>query len=1139
MEGSLEGSAGTSAVVVAFRFDRLEAHVRKALQAAWRLSQGQPLTARQLLRGALVVAPTVRSEAFRKFASLCPLKTRESPSTSKRRLPPLDVGAIPVVRPLSRALSTAQAFFGNKGGIWGRDYITLALLADDPSLELLASESNLELDTLRSQWLDFLRTSSRHRKPEEWERWFKSALASGPQAGASTEAYLLTWNPARYFEGRLAPNIQALKEQGSTTLRWSTGNRKDMPQGSRVFLLRQGVEPRGLVGVGTVQGPVMEEPHWNPAQRALGRTSLLVDVQWHALAAAPFVSRTRLIDQLGANTESLWSTKSGGVSVPSEVAAGLEALWPAAWERHKQGLGEDYTPALEPKKLVAQLSPDTGDAPDSMNVDRYVDAFARVMSSRAAVTPLSIGLFGDWGSGKTFFMKRLYERIEALSQEVQDEQLYWSNICQIRFNAWHYAETELWASLVSEIFRQLRVYLDRDDPDSDEFNRLLQHLELAGELRNEAQARHAAAIQAHEDATQRLAEADQALQGAAELPALSDEREREVLRSSLVELLPRSTSLVALLQAAAELSGRDDFGRAAEQLDKKSLTVQEARSVLQDASALGNHVGLWWRVLSRAKLTRTPGFRWTVAAMVAIPLLAFAAQRFWTDLGGFAHVWAILCELATVLGAGLAWLRGRMAAAGPLFDRFDAAARTVDQKLEEARRADRAVHEAAVADARTAEARARTELEEAKVALRQAEADREAASTALRDSTSQARLGRFIRDRAGAADYEQHLGLIAMIRRDFERLSDLMAKVQAQPQEVDPSLPRVDRIILYIDDLDRCHPPERVVRVLEAVHLLLFFPLFVVVVGVDSRWVSRALCKYYEGMLADEAMGDNGDKVNAWTRAPADSQDFLEKIFQVPFWLRRMDRAAVRRMIHNLISEDELVEPLPEPSGLDDDADGGGMDDSAEGIEAEAETDLSERSEVVQHKGRAAAKRVAFEAEGEAEMIGEPLAAPTERLTLTRAELDYMDQVAPLMPRTPRSVKRFVNIYRLYKAGLSTPGLATFLGTSERPGNFRAVQVLLALVTGAPRAAKRIFDELHRDEAGDSRPLLALVDALGGPPKGDHLDEVWSLTYDALREFAQQESSLSCDDLRAVAHVVTRYSVHHMVSQAPGQSEAG
>jgi hypothetical protein len=40
------------------------------------------------------------------------------------------------------------------------------------------------------------------------------------------------------------------------------------------------------------------------------------------------------------------------------------------------------------------------------------------------------------------------------------------------------------------------------------------------------------------------------------------------------------------------------------------------------------------------------------------------------------------------------------------------------------------------------------------------------------------------------------------------------------------ALPAIDRIVLYVDDLDRC-PPPRVVEVLEAVHLLLAGRLFV------------------------------------------------------------------------------------------------------------------------------------------------------------------------------------------------------------------------------------------------------------------------------------------------------------------------
>ena len=46
--------------------------------------------------------------------------------------------------------------------------------------------------------------------------------------------------------------------------------------------------------------------------------------------------------------------------------------------------------------------------------------------------------------------------------------------------------------------------------------------------------------------------------------------------------------------------------------------------------------------------------------------------------------------------------------------------------------------------------------------------------------------------------------------------------------------------MLYIDDLERCEP-DQVVQVLQAVHLLLAMELFVVVVGVDPRWLLRSL----------------------------------------------------------------------------------------------------------------------------------------------------------------------------------------------------------------------------------------------------------------------------------------------------------
>jgi hypothetical protein len=78
-----------------------------------------------------------------------------------------------------------------------------------------------------------------------------------------------------------------------------------------------------------------------------------------------------------------------------------------------------------------------------------------------------------------------------------------------------------------------------------------------------------------------------------------------------------------------------------------------------------------------------------------------------------------------------------------------------------------------------------------------------------------------------------------MLHRDF-RLLD--AKLRVVPKE---DMLRIDRVVLYIDDLDRC-PPAKVLEVLEAVHLLLALELFVVVVGVDPRWLRNSLRHQYQ-----------------------------------------------------------------------------------------------------------------------------------------------------------------------------------------------------------------------------------------------------------------------------------------------------
>jgi hypothetical protein len=190
-------------------------------------------------------------------------------------------------------------------------------------------------------------------------------------------------------------------------------------------------------------------------------------------------------------------------------------------------------------------------------------------------------------------------------------------------------------------------------------------------------------------------------------------------------------------------------------------------------------------------------------------------------------------------------------------------------------------------------------------------------------------LARFIEDRARGEGYRRHLGLVSYIRRDFEVMSNLMRPKQTKEKdatearplilreddlEIDcektTGLPPIERIVLCIDDLDRCRH-EQVVDVLEAIHLLLAFDLFVVVVGVDERWLRQSLLQAYPDQLATK---DDGSEPRA---SPA---DYLGKIFQIPIWLRPLsfgENGNYSDLLGELVGDevviikDESEEPAP------------------------------------------------------------------------------------------------------------------------------------------------------------------------------------------------------------------------------------
>jgi len=70
---------------------------------------------------------------------------------------------------------------------------------------------------------------------------------------------------------------------------------------------------------------------------------------------------------------------------------------------------------------------------------------------------------------------------------------------------------------------------------------------------------------------------------------------------------------------------------------------------------------------------------------------------------------------------------------------------------------------------------------------------------ALEDARRSASLAERLLERSRSVDCQKHLGIISTIRRDF----DLLAKWLQSPDDSDKHH-KPDRIVLYIDDLDRC-----------------------------------------------------------------------------------------------------------------------------------------------------------------------------------------------------------------------------------------------------------------------------------------------------------------------------------------------
>lgn len=681
---------------------------------------------------------------------------------------------------------------------------------------------------------------------------------------------------------------------------------------------------------------------------------------------------------------------------------------------------------------------------DRLGIAREVHVLTTLMLSKDVVPPLAIGLFGNWGSGKSFFMHSMHKQARTIASnaEANKSKRFCANIVQIEFNAWHYADTSLWASLVTRIFENLQGHFSPSES-SPQLHASASE-KVAGKQTEVAQARAA-----EEKAFIEL-ERDKALK--AELEAKREAGDIPLSAYSMNDvnkLLEKNPELKATVQQALNSLA---FPKALQDVHSLGAALVEAQSTF------GRFAGLI------AALCRPRTLGLFVAALLLVLLgIPALVHRLKLD-PSLSMVGAQIAQFGAAAAAIATWLRHALGRLNQGLEKVNQARTGIEQivkdKKAELKSPEEKDVEARITSLTDKLRQQQDEVQTVEHALKKAQDELDA-------MTQQASLKHFLAERLHTNDYSKHQGLVATVRDDFNKLAKLIN------EQCDDDARLVERVILYIDDLDRCAAPK-VVEVLQAVHLLLAYPLFVVVVGVDARWLMHSLSTHYR-QLSGSGNGVDAD----WAAKP---QHYLEKIFQITYALKPMNPEGFGDLIEELMGggtaeaqsspEMTFIEAKrwpPAPSSpVKAEEPGPAM--AAAGPGTELVFAPSEAVLIDDDPRRAPGPQpslpapdeidmVLMQSMGQAENPQPSMWAEEEVMTLQPMEGRFARKLHQFIP-SPRAAKRLANIYRILKAGLPRYRVAEFEGSADMPGQFRVPMLLLAILIHDSEAAEIVFRAL-------------------------------------------------------------------------------
>ncbi|MDF5708658.1 MAG: P-loop NTPase fold protein [Nostoc sp. S4] len=670
---------------------------------------------------------------------------------------------------------------------------------------------------------------------------------------------------------------------------------------------------------------------------------------------------------------------------------------------------------LFPQNYLAQRPyNDLAQGQDLLNIQTEVHALAEVLLMRDVEPPLAVGILGGWGSGKSFVMHLMQQKMNEIRSlavnpdKAWDKQTdsngnqlfhYVGHIYQIKFDAWTYAKSNLWASLMETIFfelnRQLTLEKQLKDAGVDPLNGG-QIWEVLNDMSDEERQSLITKKVAQRKWDETLSKAELEDQLFQTLDNIKEKEQKDLIAKENIlnyEQVELEKTKNQIKKQVTEQTYKDDALKPVEEELKKLLGTKFDDFQEQLQKKYVNQIDIdydnidWIKskiekikltqLISVHSLTKWAQTNWKlILACFLFTLLSILAPILLSKI-------TITDNLVSKLTAAFASLVPAIVTAQSLLKTLRNWYELLENSFDRYRKRLEELREQKIKDKLN-----NPEIKQAEERIRQLKVkveEQRQRLTTIKDLS----FGDFVNAQLEKGLYGKRLGLMQQVKSDLANLSQQLSlpsktnreRYTKKVEKLKPIFPRGPvRVVLYIDDLDRC-PPERVVEVLEAVQLLVKTPLFVAVLAIDVRYITRALEKVYAGIL-----NRNGEP---------SGMHYIEKIIQIPYQVKPIESSALEGYLRKQMQidfEDEVhenqVEPR-EPRPSDDDT----PDSINPGMVNPQSQNLKNPSIPED----------------------EPEPLPPQAIKFSKTEFNIVLKCCKYIDLSPRSLKRLVNVYKLIK----------------------------------------------------------------------------------------------------------------------------